>query len=124
MVAGFKSERWPTSNRNPRRLPSESTGSKLRQKLIVRNPGRRGKTRFLKDLGSDVLRDMACKRNNLKIFRDIQVGFVERKRFDQLRVQREYLVDLSGNGFVNIKPRRHEYEVGALTFCGDQAIAE
>jgi hypothetical protein len=64
-------------------------GSELCQNLVVGDPGGRVEAGLLLGLRADCERDVARQRNSLQAFRDVEIGFVQRKRFNDRRVLRE-----------------------------------
>lgn len=59
-------------------------------------------------------------RDGLLVDRHVEIGLVERERFDQVGMLRENFSDLRRDSTVDVETRRHEYEVGATPFCGDR----
>jgi hypothetical protein len=76
----------------------------LRQKLVVRDAGGRIQPCLGFDLRADREGDVTRERNALQVFRDVVVGLVQRKRFNDRRVLREYLTNLLGNRRVSRRP--------------------
>jgi hypothetical protein len=72
----------------------------------------------LVDLRADRECDVPCQRNPLKIFRDVEIGLVQRQRFDDGRVLGEDLPDLLRDGLIDLETRLHEDQVRALPLRG------
>jgi hypothetical protein len=73
-----------------------AVGGELRQKLVVGDAGGCVEFGLLLDFGADRERDVARQRNSLQVFRDVEVSFVQRQRFDDRGVLREDFADLLG----------------------------
>jgi hypothetical protein len=78
-------------------------GGELRQKPVVGNAGRGVEAGLLFDLGSNRERDVASQRNVLQIFCNVEIGFVQRQRFDDRRMLGEDVADLLRNRLVDFK---------------------
>jgi len=89
-------------------------GGELRQKLVVGDAGGGVEAGHLLDLGADRERDIARQRNPLQVFRDVEIGLVERERFYDRRVLGEDLSDLLRDGLVDLEARFHEDQVRTL----------
>ena len=89
-------------------------GSELGQKLVVGNPGGGVEARLRSDFGSDLEGDVSGERHAPKIFGDVEIGFVERKRLDERSVLREDRTNLLRYGAIDIEPRRHEHQLRAF----------
>jgi hypothetical protein len=57
-------------------------GGELSEELGLAYAGRCVETGLFLDLCADRQRDVACQRNALEVLRDVEVGLVERKRFE------------------------------------------
>src|SRR3977135_162194 len=90
-------------------------GGKLRQKLVVGYAGGCVEAGHLLDLGADRVRDVARQWNFLQVFGDVQVGLVQRQRFDGRRVLGEDIADLLRDRLVDLEAGLHEDQVRALT---------
>src|ERR1700726_2149998 len=67
------------------------------------------------------VRSRARRRHDpLQIFGDVEISLVERERRDDSRKFGENRADLERYRLVDIKPWRHEDEVGAYAFGGDR----
>ena len=84
----------------------------LCQKLVVGDAGGRVEAGLLFDLGADGERDVARQRNSLQVFRDVEIGLVQRQRFNDRGVLGEDLSDLLGNRLVDLEARLYENEAG------------
>jgi hypothetical protein len=76
-----------------------------------RDAGGRGELRFLTDLRADRLRDRGGGVERGFRFGDVEIGFVERKRFDEIGVAQHDLAHLLRNGLVAREVGRHEHGV-------------
>ena len=91
-------------------------GGELSQKLVVRDAGGRIQAGDVLDLGADGQRDVACERNPLQVFGDVEVSLVERQWFYDRRVLGENLADLLGDRLVDLEARLYEDKVWTLSF--------
>ena len=82
--------------------------SELCQKLVVGDAGGGVEPGLLLDLGTDRQRNVPRQRNALQIFGHVEVGLVQRQRFDDRCVLCEDFLDLLGDRLVDIEARLHE----------------
>jgi hypothetical protein len=73
----------------------------LGQKLVVRDAGRGIEPGHLFDLRPDRERDVARQRNILEVFGDVEVGLVERERFDDRRVSAKIVKGACSDSWCN-----------------------
>ena len=81
------------------------------KKLIVGDTGRSDQIQLFPDFSLDSFGYIDSKRDVLLVLRYVQKGFVQRKRFDDIRIFMEYLMYLPGYGFVDIHPSGHKREL-------------
>jgi hypothetical protein len=93
--------------------------SELGQKLVVADACRSVEARLGLDLLADPKCDVAGEGDALKVFGDVEIGLVQRQRFDDRRVLREDVADLPADGFVDLETRPHENQVRTLPLGGD-----
>ena len=92
----------------------------LREELVRRDAGRRGEFGFLADLRADRLRGGGRARQAGEGLGDVEVGLVERQRFDQVGVAREDLAHLLRHRLVAHEIRRHEHRLRAQALGADR----
>ena len=90
----------------------------LRQKLVVGDAGGGVKTGNLLDLGPDRQRDVARQWNVLQVFSYVEIGLVQRERFDDRRVLGKDLANLLRDRLVDFEAGFHEDQVRALPLGG------
>src|SRR6516225_4264986 len=95
-------------------------GSELGEELVVGDSGRRREPGFGADFSPDFFRDLRRRDDALEVFRDVEIGLVERQRLDDRRVFREDFPDLQRDCLVGIEPRLYEDQIGALSLGGDR----
>ena len=88
-------------------------GRELGKELVVGNARRGCQTGFLEDARANLLGGSRCGRQATTIFRDIEIGLIERQRLDQRRIFRKDGMDLVRDGAIDVETRRHEHEFGA-----------
>jgi hypothetical protein len=86
----------------------------LREELVAGDSGRSCELGFLVDTRPDFLGGLPCGRDASQIVGYIEIGFIERERFDQWGVVPEDRLNLSGHFAVNVEPWGDKHEFGAL----------
>ena len=89
-------------------------GGELGEELVVGHAGRGVEPGRRLDLALDGARDLGRRRTVPARFGNVEIGLVQRQGFDHLRVAMEHLVDLRGDGAVDVEAWGHEQEVRAL----------
>ena len=95
-------------------------GGELGDELAIGNAGRGGQLALLADAAADVLRDRAGAAEPVPVLGDVEIGFVEAQRLDQVGVVEEDRADLLADGAIDVEPRLDEDQVGAAPLGGDR----
>jgi hypothetical protein len=90
----------------------------LSQELVVADARRGGQARVLQDPGANLAGGVGGGGQAPAIGGDVEIGLVQRQRFDQVGVVSEDRVDLPRDGLVDLEPRRHEDQLRALAKGG------
>ena len=89
----------------------------LGEELVAGNSRRGREPGFLVDARPDFLRGLPRRRDASEIVGDVEIGFVERERFDQRGAILEDRLNLLGHPAVNVEPWRDKHEFRALPNC-------
>ena len=93
-------------------------GSDFGQELVGSDACGRSQPRFGQNFRPDFFRHVAGIGNLLQIVGNVQIGFVQRKRFDKRGVAAENTVNLRRNTAVEVEMRRHINRLRAEPFRG------
>ncbi len=91
----------------------------LGQEFVGRDAGRRGQAGFFADLMADDLSHFGRRGQPAFVMRHVQIGFVQRQRFDQVGMAAEYLTDLARHLAIAVEVRRHVDGLRAQAFGAD-----
>ena len=70
-------------------------GRELGEELVVGDAGGRGETRLLENARTNLFRRGGRRRKAAQVLSDVEIGFIERQRFDQRGVVGEDAPDLA-----------------------------
>ena len=88
--------------------------------LVVADAGRGGEAGRVLNPRADLFGDRLGRAQAMAVFADVQIGFVERQRFDRVGIIGEDRADLVRHGLVHLEPWADEDEVGAAPDRGDR----
>ncbi len=100
-------------------------GGELGDELAVGDAGRGGELALLANAAADVLGDRARAAEPAAVLGDVEIGFVEAQRFDQVGVIGEDRADLLADGAIDVEARLDEDQArGSSRFAVTDGIAE
>ncbi|MNS66916.1 hypothetical protein D3C71_1493360 [compost metagenome] len=83
----------------------------LGEEFVIGNTSRSVQPRDRLNPGADFQRDVSGNRHVFEIFGHVEIGLVERQRFDDRRVLRKNLTDLLRDGAIDFKPGLNEDQI-------------